>query len=255
MKRISIIISIIIASCFFSLPTNASDHKLMHNASSSHAISNDSDDLFDDLDDEDIEVYDPIEPFNRAMFWTNDKLYFYFVKPIAKGYRFIVPERGRISISNFFSNIATPIRIINSALQFKFKDAGTEIGRLAINSTIGILGFFDPAKNHMNIKMKDEDFGQTLGHYGSGSGFYLVVPFFGPSNARDGVGLIVDGFLDPALYIMEKRTDYVGLKLFEAINKLSLDKDTYEGIVRDEIDPYLFIRDAYAQYRAGKIRK
>lgn len=255
MKNINIIVAIVIASFAFSLQANASSDSLIPKSPSSQSSVQNEDDIFSDLSDEDIEVSDPIEPFNRGMFWVNDKLYFYFLKPIARGFRFVVPEPVRISLSNFFSNIATPIRAVNSAFQFKFKDAGTEIGRFGINTTVGILGFFDPAKNHWNIQKKDEDFGQTLGHYGSGSGFYIVIPLLGPSNVRDGVGLMVDAFLDPTLYIMEKRTDYAGVKLLDAVNEVSLDKDTYEGIVRDELDPYLFVRDAYAQHREGKIRK
>ena len=256
MKNKITFISIICALCIFSLNATAGNHSLIPKSpSTSQSVTQDEDDLFNDLDDEEIEVSDPIEPFNRAMFWFNDKLYFYFLKPVAKGFRFIVPEPGRESLANFFSNIATPIRAINAAFQGKFKDAGNETGRFLFNSTVGIFGFFDPAKDHLKVYKKDEDFGQTLGHYGSGSGFYVVIPFFGSSNVRDGVGLVVDSFLDPTVYIMEKRTDLAGLKLLEAVNAVSLDKDTYEGIVRDELDPYLFVRDAYAQHRAGKIKK
>lgn len=256
MKNINIIIAIVIASFVFSVQANASGQiTVAKSATNQSSSSQYNDDIFNDLDDEDIEVSDPIEPFNRAMFWVNDKLYFYFLKPIARGYRFVVPEGGRIAVSNFFSNIATPIRAVNAAFQFKFKDAGTEMGRFGFNSTIGIFGFFDPAKDHLKIYKKDEDFGQTLGHYGSGSGFYIVIPLLGPSNVRDGIGLMVDAFLDPAIYIMEKRTDLAGVKFLDVVNEVSLDKDTYEGIIRDELDPYLFIRDAYAQHRAGKIKK
>ena len=102
------------------------------------------------------EIADPIEPFNRAMFWFNDKLYFYALKPAARVYR-VVPEPARTSVSNFFSNVATPVRFVNSLLQLKVKDAGTELGRFVVNSTVGILGLFDPARDIW--KKKEEDFG------------------------------------------------------------------------------------------------
>jgi phospholipid-binding lipoprotein MlaA len=214
-------------------------------------------DLEEDFTDEDIvapEIYDPIEPFNRGMFWVNDKLYFYLFKPVARGYR-VVPEPARQSVSNFFSNLGTPVRFVNSLLQFKFEDAGSELGRLVINSTIGIGGLFDPAKKWFGLRKKDEDFGQTLGRYGVGSGFYIVWPVLGPSSARDTVGMAGDFFLDPLYYIQVKPLEKVGLKALDKETNLSLDKDTYEAIKRQSLDPYLFVRNAYAQRRQGKISK
>lgn len=213
-----------------------------------------AEDFLDLPEDEALVVSDPIEPVNRAMFWFNDKLYFYVLKPVAKGYRKVVPESARISVSNFFSNLAAPIRIVNNALQFKFRQAGLEITRFAINTTAGVLGIFDFAEKNAGIPEQDEDFGQTLGSYGAGEGFYMVLPFLGPSNLRDGVGSAVDSLLDPVAYLDDTR-DYVGVKFVESVNKISLDKDTYEGIKRDALDPYLFVRDAYTQHRRGKIDK
>jgi len=209
---------------------------------------------FTDGEFEAIEINDPIEPFNRGMFWVNDKLYFYLFKPIARGYR-VVPEPARQSVANFFSNLATPVRFVNSLLQLKFADAGTELGRLVINSTIGIGGLFDPAKKHFGMRKKDEDLGQTLGSYGVGNGFYIVWPILGPSSARDTVGMAGDFFLDPMLYIDMKMWERVALKGLDKETKLSLDKDTYESIKRQALDPYLDVRNSYAQHRAGKVRK
>lgn len=200
------------------------------------------------------EIYDPIEPFNRGMFWVNDKLYFYLFKPIARGYR-VVPEPARQSVSNFFSNLGTPVRFVNSLLQLKFKDAGSELGRLVINSTLGIGGLFDPAKKWFGLRKKDEDFGQTMGSYGVGSGFYIVWPVLGPSTARDTVGMAGDFFLDPLFYIQMKPLERVGLRALDEETDISLDKDTYEAIKRQSLDPYLFVRNAYAQRREGKIGK
>lgn len=224
------------------------------NAASETENTDDSLPFLDD-DDEILEVYDPLETFNRGMFWFNDKLYFYLLKPIARGFRY-VPEPWRVSLKNFFLNLKAPVRIVNSAVQGKFADAGNELTRFATNTTLGIGGLFDVSKEHFGITMKDEDTGQTLGYYGIGTGPYLVLPFFGPSNFRDGIGMLADSRMDLAYYIWGKdksNYDYLGVLVVNAINNLSLDKDTYEGVKKDALDPYLFVRDAYAQYRQNLV--
>ena len=141
-------------------------------------------------------------------------------------------------------------------LQFRFRDVATELYRLLVNSTVGLAGLFDPAASLAGVKKLDhEDFGQTLGYYGAGHGFYLVLPVIGPSSLRDGAGSLVDTFVDPLNYIDLTTLEYAGVKTFRAINSLSLDRDTYEGIVRDSLDPYLFVRAAYAQRRAAQVGK
>jgi len=213
-------------------------------------FSDDEDFLFEDEDE--VFISDPLEPINRGIFWFNDKLYFYLVKPVARGYRWVVPEPWRIAVQNVFSNLATPVRFVNAGLQGKFSDAGNELTRFLVNTTIGIGGLFDTARDHFNIRKKDEDTGQTLGYYGIGTGFYLVLPVFGPSNVRDAVGLFADSRLNLLYYLTEGRT-YWGLTAYNKINDLSIDKDTYEGIKKDALDPYLFIRDAFSQYRRNKV--
>ncbi len=208
--------------------------------------------LFLDEDEEILDVYDPLEPINRGIFWFNDKLYFYLLKPVAKGYRWVMPDPLMLGIGNFFSNLASPMRIINAGLQGKFSDAGNELTRFAVNTTIGIGGFFDTAKDHFNLKKKDEDSGQTLGYYGIGPGPYLVLPFFGPSSFRDGAGLLADSRMDLTYYLWEDR-DYWAAIILRTVNTVALDKDTYEGIKRDALDPYLFVRDAWTQYRKNLV--
>lgn len=198
-------------------------------------------------------INDPFEPVNRGVFWVNDKLYFYAFKPIAKGFRFVLPREARVSVKNFFFNLTTPIRAGNSLLQLKFRDFGTEIYRFVINSTFGVLGFFDPAESIAGVKPRVEDFGQTLGFYGAGHGFYLVLPIVGPSSLRDATGSFVDSFADPLRYADMKTIEYLGVKWFDVENRLSLDRDTYEGIVQDALDPYLFMRAAYAQRREAQV--
>ena len=200
----------------------------------------------------DARIADPLQPINRASFWFNDKLYFYLLKPVTRVYR-VVPEKGRTSVANFFSNLASSVRFANCLLQFKLKDAGTELGRFALNTTVGVAGLFDPAKS-LGMSKKEEDFGQTLGYYGVGQGFYLVIPVLGPSSLRDGPSFVVDSYFHPFTYCLEF-PERAGSYALKTVNALSLDKDTYESVKKDFIDPYLFIRNAYAQRRAALIKK
>lgn len=215
-------------------------------------------DFEDDFGDEDtagVAIPDPLEPFNRAMFAFNDKLYFYFLKPVARGYR-VVPVPVRRSVARFFTNVQAPIRIVNNFLQLKIKNTGTELLRFGINSTIGVLGLFDPARTYWGLRRKEEDFGQTLGHYGIGPGFYLVLPFYGSFTLRDSTSLVVDTlYLDPVYRYIDKLWIRVTVRGFSLINTLSLDKDTYEALKQDALDPYAFVKHAYVQHRNGQIRE
>lgn len=211
------------------------------------------DDDFQDEEDGSL-ISDPFEGLNRGTFWFNDKLYFYFLKPVARGYR-VVPRPARQSISNFFSNLSSPVRIINSVLQLKLADAGREVTRLFVNTTIGLGGLIDAADKWGKLPKKDEDFGQTLGVYHLGQGPYLILPFLGPSSLRDATGLVVDSVLDPVTYYLSRNwalLEQVEFQAGLAVNRLSLDTDSYEKIKRDSLDPYLFMRAAYAQYRVAK---
>lgn len=219
---------------------------------------NQSDDVFKDQFDDKVEeptVADPLEKLNRGIFWFNDKVYFYALKPVARVVR-VVPEPVRTSVGNAFHNIAAPIRIVNATFQLKFHDAGTELGRFVINSTIGILGLFDPAGHYFGLKPKEADFGQTLAHYGVGQGVYIVLPFLGPSSLRDATGTFTDVFFDPVYYLTDKQTkEIIEVKATEVVNTVSLDKDTYEAIKLEALDPYVVIRSAYAQHRAAKVQE
>ena len=198
-------------------------------------------------------IADPLQSLNRGTFWVNDKLYFYLFKPVARGYGYVVPRPARVSVKNFFSNLAAPIRAGNCLLQLKFRDFGTEVYRFVINTTFGVVGLFDPAKSVAGVDKSVEDFGQTLSFYGVGHGFYLVLPIVGPSSLRDVSGNFVDYFADTFRYTNLTSTEILGLILIDAENRLSLDRDTYEGIIHDSLDPYLFIRAAYAQRRLAQV--
>jgi phospholipid-binding lipoprotein MlaA len=206
---------------------------------------------------EEVTIADPIEPFNRVMFQFNDKLYFWALKPVARGYSAIVPEPARVSVRNFFKNVKMPIRFVNSLFQGKFLGAGTELARFGINTTIGVAGFLDVAKDKFDLDPSDEDFGQTLGFYGMGGMMYIVWPVFGPSTVRDTIGMAGDSFLNPVSYISYFCPFEVGLGVsaYEQINKTSLDLGTYEDLIAASIEPYIGVRDAYIQYRKKEINK
>lgn len=199
-------------------------------------------------------IADPLEPLNRAFFLFNDKTYFWILKPVARGYRAVLPEGIRVCVKNFFSNIAMPIRLVNNLLQGKIRNSGDVLLRFAINTTMGIGGLFDPAMNDFHIEPRDEDLGQTLGKYGLGHGFYFVIPLIGPSSLRDGAGLTGDLFLHPATYTNNAKL-VIGAYVLYTVNRVSLSIGEYEDLKKSSIDPYVAVRDAYSQYRAKKVRE
>jgi len=202
-----------------------------------------------------VQIADPLSPWNKAMYHFNDKLYFWVLKPAAQGYSTVMPEDMRISFSNFFYNLTTPIRFVASLLQFKVKDAGNELVRFAYNSTAGIGGLADVAKTDLSIPRKEEDLGQTLGKYGIGHGFYIVWPFIGPSSLRDSVGTVGDWFLDPVTYVNPFFFDSLGIRTSDRVNGVSLHIGDYEDLKKSAIDPYVSLRDAYTQYRKKKVEE
>ncbi len=212
-------------------------------------------DLDDEFDEElDRRVFDPLSGYNRMMTHVNDKLYFWVLNPVAKGFAKVIPEPGRLAIHRCFKNVLFPVRLVNNLLQLKIKRAGIETARFGVNTTIGILGFRDPAKTWLELDAYSEDFGQTLGSYGVGSGFHIVLPLFGPTNARDAVGMIPDYFLNPINYIGNVRIE-TGVKAVDKFNYTSIHLGEYESIKKDAVDFYLFMRDAYEQNRKMKIEE
>jgi phospholipid-binding lipoprotein MlaA len=204
-------------------------------------------------------IADPLEPVNRAFFHFNDKLYFWVLKPVATGYKAVIPEDGRIGVHNFFSNITTPVRLVNCLLQAKLKGAGNETARFALNTTLGIAGFFDPAKKTFKIEKQEADFGQTLGIWGIGPAFYIDWPVLGPSSVRDTVGYVGDLSFDPrtylAFYFVIAEIVNTGTWVLDKVNETSLTLGEYENLKKAALDPYIALREAYSQYRQNKIRK
>jgi phospholipid-binding lipoprotein MlaA len=216
------------------------------------------DENFDYSDDtnkeERVEIADPLEPFNRAMYHFNDKLYFWMLKPVAQGYGIVVPEQARVSVKNFFSNLGFPIRFISCLLQADFSGAVTEVGRFTINTVWGIGGFLDPAAGgQLALAKQDTDLGQTLGVYGVGHGFFIVWPILGPSSPRDSVEIAGEYFLYPVSYI-NPWPAWLGVRTTEVVNDTSLRIGDYEALKGAAIDPYVAMRDAYVQYRMKKIK-
>ena len=203
-------------------------------------------------EEEVVQIADPLYPWNKTMYHFNDKLYFWLMKPVAQGYSAVVPEDIRLSVSNFFDNITTPIRFVSNLLQLKVKDAGNELFRFLYNSTAGVCGLADAAKMDFDIRKKDEDLGQTLGSYGIGHGIYLVWPFLGPSSLRDTVGRVGDRFLTPINYINPTETA-LGITVYDRVNETSFRIGDYEDLKKSAIDPYVSIRDAYVQHRKKKV--
>lgn len=207
------------------------------------------------------ESFDPLVDYNRTMTSFNHYVYLNILEPTAKGYATVVPEVARTGISNFIDNVTFPIRFVNNVLQLKFNYALEELGRFAINSTIGIAGLMDPATS-MNLKERKEDFGQTLAFYGAGEGFHLVLPFFGPSNLRDTFGLVADGYISPLTdvssldyKIPDRAEKTLGIQAIKLVNNVSLNQGRYETFTKDAIDLYSLLKNAYNQRREKEIKE
>ncbi len=206
------------------------------------------------------EEIDPLSGYNRAMTNFNDCFYLNILEPTAKVYRHIAPKPLRTGIANVFDNLMYPLRLINNLLQFKLKNSFLETQRFLLNSTIGLAGLIDVANDNFHIKQHKEDFGQTLGFYGVGSGFHIVWPFLGPSNIRDTLGMVADGIMSPMTYIenrgynyFDNDTESFGAKIGETINYSSLHVGEYEELKKDAIDLYPFLKNIYEQRRKKEI--
>ena len=200
-------------------------------------------------------VADPIEPWNRAMFKFNDAMLDYVARPAYKGYAYVTPQFVRTGIKNFFHNLAFPVRFVNNLLQGRPRAAGVEMSRFILNTTAGLGGLFDVAKDKEPVvPVEDEDMGQTFGVWGAGEGFYIVWPLLGPSTLRDSTGMVGDYFLDPVTYVQPWELS-LGIDAGRTFNELDDILDLYDDLKRAAIEPYSSVRDAYVQYRRAKIAK
>jgi len=215
----------------------------------------DDEENWDDEWEEGETIADPLEPLNRFFFHFNDKLYYWVLKPVTRAYSAIVPEDIQISVRNFFDNLRSPTRAVNSLFQGQVHDSSVEVARFVLNSTVGIFGLGDFAKDVLDLRSTREDTGQTLGFYGAGGGFYINWPFLGPSNFRDSLGMVGDAYLNPIIFLDTSNEVIVGMWTFEKVNQTALTLGDYELFTETALDPYTAVKDAYQQYRNGLIKE
>jgi phospholipid-binding lipoprotein MlaA len=190
---------------------------------------------------------DPLEPMNRKLYQANEVLDKYAVKPVVKAYTWALPQFVRTGVSNVFNNVSDLYSGINDLLQAKPRKAVDDFGRVAVNTTVGIVGLFDVASK-WGLARGDEDFGQTLGYWGLGQGPYLFLPLFGPTTIRDGTGATVRIYTDPVNYIDDEGFRN-GVKVLSVVDKRSQADDILNIVDKAALDRYRFIRSSYLQRR------
>lgn len=214
-------------------------------------------DSLDDYENEPIAtIADPLEPWNRFWFKFNDIFFLHVAKPVYEGWAYVTPRFLRTGLGNLFHNALFPTRFINSVLQFRFMEAGVEFSRFMMNM-MGSAGLVDLASSKNTIVPVDpsgEDFGQTLGRWGFGQGFYLVWPFIGPSSLRDTVGRVGDVFTDPIFYINPWPYS-TGTEVVFRVNALGDVLPAYEDLNSISIDPYIAMREAYVSLRQAQVNR
>jgi phospholipid-binding lipoprotein MlaA len=219
--------------------------------------------LVDEMDDYAVApVSDPFEPVNRAIFRFNDGLYDYVFRPVSKGYTTVVPAPARKGIGNFFDNIRFPIRFVNSTLQGKFKRAGLETGKFAVNTVAGLGGFIRISDDVPALaRIPQEDTGQTFGVWRIGAGPYVVLPILGPGTVRDTVGFAGDYFLSPLNWNLKDNIEWytweidTGVTVVNVVSRLPDTLATYDAARKDALDPYLAVRSSYVQYREAAVKQ
>ena len=195
---------------------------------------------------------DPMEPFNRVVFSANDKLDRYVAVPLAKSYKAVLPGPIRTAVSNFFANLGDVGNTINNLLQGKGQHAVESLMRVSVNTVFGIGGLIDVA-TPAGLQKHSQDFGLTLGNWGLSSGPYLVLPLFGPSSIRDGVGVVGDLYSDPVRYV--EAPTRTGLYAMNFVSTRARLLDASELLEQAALDPYTFVRDAYLQQRSYRIQE
>jgi phospholipid-binding lipoprotein MlaA len=194
---------------------------------------------------------DPLEPLNRGIYTFNDGVDSLLIRPAASFYSQIVPEWIRTGVGNFFSNINDVIVVVNDLLQLKMAQAGSDVGRLAINTTVGVLGLFDFATG-WGFEKHDEDFGQTLGYWGIGDGPYILLPILGPSSLRDTVGWVGDFYTWPITYVEDDSTRNILIAARVVSGRADL-LAASSILETAALDRYAFVRDAYLQRRRNLV--
>ena len=194
---------------------------------------------------------DPWEGMNRGTFWFNEKADDYVLEPVAKGWDWALPATAQTGLRNFFANLSFPLHFVNNLLQLKPLDAGEDLARFLVNTTVGVVGFVDVASK-IDVPKNDEDFGQTLGSYGVPAGPYLVLPLLGPSSTRDAPSLAVDGATQPLNWVLPFAVN-AGLTVTEIVNLRAYYLEDVDQARRDAFDFYIFRRDAYLDNREHRV--
>jgi phospholipid-binding lipoprotein MlaA len=197
--------------------------------------------------------YDPWEPFNERTFAFNYELDRHIVKPVAKAWNKVVPAPLQRLLKNALHNVSTPKRFANSLLQGKVTNAARELGRLFINSSVGLAGILDIAAEN-GLESRDTDFGQTLGVWGIGPGPYLVVPFMPPMTVRDGIGLGIDSLMNP-LSLVAPGAAEIGMTMGKTVNERAENLQTFEDVEESVLDLYSAVRNGYLQRRQKAIKE
>ncbi len=195
---------------------------------------------------------DPLEPANRGVLWFNRGLDWVLIDPITRGYAWIMPDPAERAVRRFFDNLASPSVLVNDLLQLRGKRAAMTSARFVVNTTVGVAGFFDPARS-MGLEYHHADFGQTLWKYGVGSGPYLMLPLFGPSSARDGFGRLVDGALRPDTWLLPG-AQLVVMGVGDGLSLRALHREALEELQRSSVDYYAALRSVYWMDRQGVLR-
>lgn len=198
---------------------------------------------------------DPWEGFNEKMFWFNREIVDrYVLKPVATAWDFILPDPVQRGVHNFFDNLGVVRRVVNNSLQLKLTGAGIELTRFTINSTLGLAGFFDVAKDAFGIEQRDEDTGQTFGVWGLKQGPYLILPLLPPLTVRDGIGYALDAAMTPYTYFIPWYAT-IGSRLTDIVNERSLNLDRFERVAESTVDLYGAVRNGYLQRRAAAVKQ
>ncbi len=207
----------------------------------------------DSVPDTQVAEYDPWQRYNEKMFSFNYHVDKYVLKPVAKAYNFVMPDLFQQMIGNGFENINVVPKLANNILQWNWKGFSTELGRFLINSTLGIGGLFDIAKQEFGLQKTQVDFGQTLGKWGLGPGPYVIVPLLPPLTVRDGIGYGVDVAMDPLTYVLPFIWDRLGMRLGNLVNDRALSLDLFQGVEESTLDLYSATRNGYLQRRENLI--
>ena len=236
-------------------PTTGDAPVVPETQAAAEAASASADDALElELDDRPTSFPDPLESLNRRTFSLNQTVDHWFLSPVTRAYGYVVPDRAKRSVRDFFANLESPAIFVNDVLQGEFGGAAKTVARFSVNTTLGLAGLFDPATS-MGLEKHNADFGQTLARKGVGSGPFLIVPLLGPTNLRDGIGTLVDVAMQPTIYLLGPTPLFVAT-VQEGTEGFTLREQHGEDMKRLEqasLDYYAALRSAYYQNRMATL--